>query len=79
MFILGPSLFDIFLNDTFFFLKDVSLGNYADDSTLQAYNKDLETVICNLRQEFVILSIWFCDNDMVLNPGRYYFMLSGVK
>ena len=42
--ILGPLLFSIFLN-IFFFLKDTSLGKYADDSTLYAYNKNLETVI----------------------------------
>ena len=38
--ILCPLLFNIFLNDIFFFLKDASLGNYADDSTLYAYNKN---------------------------------------
>ena len=77
--ILGPLLFNIFLNGIFFFLKDANLGNYADDSTLYAYNKNLETVICNLRQEFSILSNWFYDNYMVLNPGKCHFMLFGVK
>ena len=77
--ILGPLLFNIFLNDIFFFLKDANLGNYADDSTLYAYNKNLETVIYNLRQEFSILSNWFYDNYMVLNPGKCHFMLFGVK
>ena len=66
--ILGPLLFNIFLNDIFFFLKNSNLANYADDSTLYAYNKNLKTVICNLRQEFSILSSWFYDNYMVLNP-----------
>ena len=64
---------------SFFFLKDANLGNYADDSTLYAYNKNLETVICNIRQEFSILSNWFYDNYMVLNPGKCHFMLFGVK
>ena len=77
--ILGPLLFNIFLNDIFFFLKDANLGNYADDSTLYACNKNLETAICNLRQEFSILSNWFYDNYMVLNPGKCHFMLFGVK
>ena len=77
--ILGPLLFNIFLNNIFFFLKDSNLGNYTDDSTLYAYNKNLETVICNLRQEFSILSNWFYDNYMVLNPGKCHFMLFDVK
>ena len=63
----------------FFFLKDANIGNYADDSTLYAYNKHLETVICNLRQKFSILSNWFYDNYMVLNPGKCHLMLFGVK
>ena len=62
-----------------FFLKDANLGNYADNSTLYTYNKNLETVIFNLRQEFSILSNWFYDNYMVLNPGKCHFMLFGVK
>ena len=68
-----------FLNHIFFFLKDANLSNYADDSPLYAYNKNLETVICNLRQEFSILSNWFYDNYIALNPGKCHFMLSGVK
>ena len=77
--ILGPLLFNIFLNDIFSFLRDANLGNYADDSTLYAYNKNLEIVICNLRQEFSILSNWFYDNYMVLNLGKCHFMLFGAK
>ena len=54
--ILGPLslLFNIFSNDIFSVLKDTNLVNYADDSTLYVYNKNLETVVCNLRQEFSI-------------------------
>ena len=77
--ILGPLLFHIILNDIFFFLKEAILGNYADDSTMYAYKKNLGTVICNLRQEFSILSNWFYDNYMVLNPGKCHFMLFSVK
>ena len=34
--ILGPLLFNIFLNDIFFFVKDSKITNYADDNTLYA-------------------------------------------
>ena len=77
--ILDPILFNIFLNGVFFFLKDANLGNYADDSTLDGYNKNLKIVICNLRQEFSILSNWFYSTYMVLNPEKCHFMLFGVK
>ena len=75
----GSFIIQHILNNIFFFPKDANLGNYADDSTLYAYNKNLETVICNLSQEFSILFNWFYDNYMVLNPGKCHLMLFGVK
>lgn len=53
---LGPLLFNICKNDTFFFLKNTSLSLYVDCSALYAYNKILETVISRLRQDFSIFT-----------------------
>ena len=39
----------------------------------------IETVICNLKQEFSKLSNWFFDNYVVLNPEKCHFMLFGDK
>ena len=72
-------LFNMFLNDIFFFLKDANLGSYAENSTMHAYNKNLETVIWNLRQKVSILYSYFYDNYMVLNPGKCHFILFDVK
>ena len=55
----GSFIIQHILNDIFFFLKDANLGNYADDSTLYAYNKNLEATIYIPRQEFSISSNGF--------------------
>ena len=41
--------------------------------------KNLETVLCNLKQEFSILSNLFYDNYMVVNSGKCHFMLFGIN
>ena len=64
---------------SFYFLKNTAVGNYADDSSLYAYDKKLESRICNLKQKFSILSNWLYDNYMVLYPIKCQFTLFGVK
>ena len=41
--ILGPLLFNIFMNDIFYFKKKASIYNYADDNTVSYSDKCLET------------------------------------
>ena len=48
-------------------------------ASIYAYNKNLGTFVCNLRQEFSILSNLFYGNYMVLNIGKCHFMLFGIK
>ena len=38
--ILGPLLFNVFINDIFYFIKHSSLYNYADDNTLSFSSPD---------------------------------------
>ena len=42
--ILGPLIFDIFLNDIFFFINNGNLCNCADDNTLYSIGKSLNMV-----------------------------------
>ena len=49
---LGPLLFNIFLNDLFLFAENSDLSNYADDNTLYSSGNDLEKVEQTLRQDF---------------------------
>ena len=43
--ILGPLLFNIYINDIFYFLDDNLLASYADDKTLYAMCNDVKTVL----------------------------------
>ena len=44
-FILGPLLFNIFINDLFYFIKDAQLLNFADDNTIAAFSNSLDDLI----------------------------------
>ena len=76
--ILGPLLFNIFINDIFLFLQKCDLANYADGSTMYTSDKRVSTIIGSLRHEFTILSKWFYNKFMVRNPEKRSFMLLGV-
>ena len=41
---LGPLLFNIFLNNLFLFVENSDLSNYADENTLYNSGNDLEKV-----------------------------------
>ena len=75
--ILGKLLFNIFINDILF-LQKFDLANYADDSTMHTTDKRISTIIESPRHEFTILSKWFYNNFMVLNPEKCSFILLGV-
>ena len=42
--VLGPLLFNIFINDIFCFVKEASISNYADDNQLYCVGKDTKSV-----------------------------------
>jgi retron-type reverse transcriptase len=46
--ILEPVLFNIFINDIFYFISDSSLYNYADDNTLSFGSPDFDLLISTL-------------------------------
>ena len=51
--ILGPLLFNIFINDIFFFAEKSEICNFADDNTVYSCGKDLpkikEDLICTMK------------------------------
>ena len=73
--ILGPLLFNIFMNDLFLFIKKCHLYNYADDNSLDSSSENLTDVLYNLRHDGRNAIEWFAKNGMQANPDKFHFML----
>ncbi len=77
---LGPLLFNIFINDLFFFIKECTLYNYADDNTLSASNVNKATMLKSVCNDSKRAIQWFENNGMKVNPDKFQFMImSPVK
>ena len=57
--ILGPLLFNVFLNDIFYFVLKCIIYNYADDNTVAYIHKDLDILKLVLENESLNLISWF--------------------
>ena len=54
-FILGPLLFNAFINDIFMFIEKTEICNFVDDNTIYDCGKDLSNVLENLKHDLKIL------------------------
>ena len=60
--VLGPLLFNIYLNDLFFFLKDVGICNSGDNATTYISDESLENVLKSLEKNSMLAIRWFENN-----------------
>ena len=77
--ILGPLIFNIFLNDIFYFIEKGKLFNYADDNTLSFSHPDFVTLLTVLEQESRVLIDWFSRNCMKANPEKFQAFAVGER
>ena len=64
---LGPLLFNIFINDLFLMKLNSEICNFADDNTIYLCGKDLNEIVTNLEIDLSRLLKWFAKNGMVAN------------
>ena len=73
--ILGPLLFNIFLNDIFYFIRSVSIANYADDNILYATENNVKSLLKTLELETNLLLDWFRINEMKPNEDKCHLLV----
>ena len=73
--ILGPLLFNIYLNDLFFIALDTDICNFADDNTLYTCNISLNDLIGKLESSANLVIDWFKNNYMELNESKCHLLV----
>ena len=76
---MGPLLFNIYINDLFWLGEQTELCGWADDTSLHACDKSLESLILRLEHDALIIMEWFDSNCMKLDADKCHLLISGHK
>ena len=76
--VLGPLLFNLFINDLFYIVK-TDVCNYADDNTPYTCDMSLETMMNKLESATKNALDWFRSNGMKLNSSKCKVLVCGHK
>ena len=65
--ILGPLLFILYFDDAEDQLIQCKMITYADDTIMYFHSNDINTIESVLSEEFIYLSKWLVENELILN------------
>ena len=74
--ILGPILFNIFINDLLYYIKTTDTHNYADDNALSTAADSIAKVIETLEKGADEALSWIHDNFMSANLDKFQAIIS---
>ena len=69
--ILGPLLFNIYINDLFLFSQHFNMTNYADDCPPYEFSGSIDDVILKLQNDSLCLLEWYESNYLKPNPDKW--------
>ena len=76
--ILGPLLFNIFINDIFWYVDRTKIANYADDNTTYGVENCIMVLLKILEEDTFSVLNWFRFNEMVPNQGKSHLMIADI-
>ena len=71
------NLFNIFVNDLFFFSAKCEFCYFSDDNSLHSCGMSLDYIFTNLSQNMLNVYEWLVYNSMKANPDKLQFMILG--
>ena len=77
--ILGPLLFNIFMNDLAYVIKESTLSAYADDTQIFYADKDPKKVEEVINKDLERIDKWYIENQMIRNHSKYQAMVMGRR
>ena len=75
--VLGPLLFNIYLNYLFFLLDDIEICNFANDTTPNVCDMELKVVLDKMENCSELAIAWF--NYMKLNEEKCELLVCGYR
>ena len=76
--VLGPTLFNIFINDSVAYaITQCRIINYGDDTNIHCSNKNVRAVEHNLNSDLENATTWFIQNGMRPKTEKYQAMVFG--
>ena len=73
--VLGPLLFNIYLNDLFYLTECTNMCNSADDTSFHACDSYLKDLITRLEHDSLLVIEWFQGNYMKLNQEKCHLLI----
>ena len=69
--VLGPLVFNFFLNDFIYLIQDSEVCNFADDNTIYAFDDNIETILRLLKGDINNALQWFKYNQVASSPDKF--------
>ena len=74
--VLGPLLFNIYINDLFLFSGAFNTANYAGDCSTYTFTGSIDDVIYKLESHSCARIEWYENNYLRPNPDKWHLILS---